>query len=260
MSGTFSPSIASSTLLSVTNTFYAGGTATTTIDSAGNLSVIGNATTTGQQRVTGHFNVNGNATTTSAGNISTQGTLTVTGASSLSSTLAVTDVSTFTGRADLNGQASTTRLSVFDTLYVGGTSTTTITGNNTASTIAYASTTAITVSGTASTSVMIVGGNSTNGTLAGLIFGTCDLQQSSITASTTRGVQCTTATGISTAYKVFVMATSSLTGTLGAVPASNGFIIVSASSTAANVIGVELSNLTGAAATPAGTLNFWAVR
>ncbi|KKW11125.1 MAG: hypothetical protein UY50_C0020G0006 [Parcubacteria group bacterium GW2011_GWA2_49_9] len=182
------------------------------------------------------------------------GTLTVGGELTATSTLVVS------GRADLNGQASTTRLSVFDTLYVGGTSTTTITGNNTASTIAYASTTAITNSGTASTSALIVGGNSINGTLSGLIFGTCDLQQTSITASTTRGVQCTTATGVSTAYKVFVMATSSLTGTLGTVPASNGFVIVSASSTAANVIGVELSNLTGAAATPAGTLNFWAVR
>jgi hypothetical protein len=179
------------------------------------------------------------------------GTLTVGG------DLAATSTLTVTGLASLNGQASTTRLSVFDTLYVGGTSTTTITGNNTASTIAYASTTAITAT-TASTTNLIVGGNSTNGTIAGIIFGTCDLQQTSITASTTLGVQCSSATGVSTAYKVFVTATSSLATHLASP--SNGFAIVAASSTGANLIGVTLSNLTGAANSPAGTLNFWAVR
>ncbi len=204
------------------------------------------------------------ASTTISTNISTGGTLTVTGLTTLvyasSTTQSLTGNLIVTGRSDLDGQASTTRLSVFDTLYVGGTSTTTIKGNNTASTIAYASSTSMTWTGTASTSALIVGGNSINGTLAGLIFGTCDLQQSSVTASTTRGVQCTTATGISTAFKVFVTATSSLTGTLGTVPGVNGFVIVSASSTSANIIGVELSNLTGATASVAGTLNFWAVR
>lgn len=181
------------------------------------------------------------------------GTLTVGGA------LAATSTLTVTGRADLNGQASTTRLSVFDTLYVGGTSTTTITGNNTASTIAYASTTAITAT-TASTTNLIVGGNSINGTLAGLIFGTCSIAQRSLTASTTGGFQCSTATGVSTAYKVFVQATTTLAGHIAGGGASSGFAIVAASSTAPDTIGVELSNLTGAANTPAGTLNFWAVR
>lgn len=180
------------------------------------------------------------------------GTLTVGGALTATSTLTVT------GRADLNGQASTTRLSAFDRIYVGGSATTTIRGDNVASTINYASTTAIDVSGQASTTQLVVGGNSINGTLAGLIFGTCDLAQVSITASTTRGLVCSSATGVSTAYKVFVIATSSLATHLASP--SNGFAIVAASSTAANTIGVEVSNLTGAANTPAGTLNFWAVR
>jgi hypothetical protein len=114
------------------------------------------------------------------------------------------------------------------------------------------------MTGTASTSVLIVGGNSINGTLAGLIHGTCSIVQRSLTASTTGGFQCSTATGVSTAYKVFVSATTTLAGHIaGAV---SGFAIVAASSTATDTIGVELSNLTGANNTPAGTLNFWAVR
>lgn len=152
------------------------------------------------------------------------GSLTVGGALIATSTLAVTGTSSFTGIA----------------------------------TIAYASTTATTNSGTASTSALVVGGNSINGTLSGIIFGTCDIVQRALTASTTGGFACTGATGITTSYKVFVMATSSI-GSYLANPV-NGFVVAAASSTALNTIGVELSNLTGVANTPAGTLNFWAVR
>lgn len=54
--------------------------------------------------------------------------------------------------------ASTTQLSALDALYIGRTSTTTIRGDNIASTIPFASTTAVTVSGTASTTNLIVSG------------------------------------------------------------------------------------------------------
>lgn len=125
------------------------------------------------------------------------------------------------------------------------------------STIAYASTTAVTVSGTASTTKLIVGGDGTNGNLAGIIFGTCNFDQlSQIAATTTQGVACTSATGITTAFKVFVSATSSIATT----SIAGDFVISGASSTAVNTIGVQLTNLTGSTRTPTGTLNFWAVR
>src|SRR3989344_4397374 len=163
------------------------------------------------------------------------GTLTVGGELTATSTLVVT------GRADLNGQASTTRLSVFDRLYVGGTSTTTIVGGGSASTLPYASSTSFSTS-VASTTNLTLGAGST---LAGMIFGTCDIAQTSITASTTAFRNCAAATGITTAYKVFVQATSSLaTGVPVPVGAGAGFVIVSASSTAVNTISVEISNLT----------------
>jgi len=193
------------------------------------------------------------------------GTLTVGGA--LTATTSAY-LATTAGTVGIGTTTPATTLSVHgggyigNNLFVGGTITST---SSAASTIPYATTTAVTVSGTASTSVMIVGGNSISGTLAGLIAGTCDLAQASITASTTAFRNCTATAatagaGVSTAYRVFVQATSTLASAQAAVPASNGFVIVSASSTATNIISVELSNLTGAAATPAGTLNFWAVR
>ena len=96
------------------------------------------------------------------------------------------------------------------------------------------------VDASASTTDLRVGGlDSANGLLAGMIHGTCNIAQESVTASTTKGVRCTTATGVTTSFKTFIQG---------------------ASSTANGVIGVQLVNLTGADATPAGTLNFWAVR
>src|SRR3989344_9068672 len=167
------------------------------------------------------------------------GTLTVGGELTATSTLVVT------GRADLNGQASTTRLSVFDRLYVGGTSTTTIVGGGSASTLPYASSTSFSTS-VASTTNLTLGAGST---LAGMIFGTCDVTQTQITASTTRGVPCTGATGITTAYKVFISATSTLATT---TQTNHIFVVTAASSTGADIIGVEIANLSGMTLTPAG--------
>ena len=188
------------------------------------------------------------------------GVLTATTSAYLATTAGTVGVGTTTPGATFSVHGNALVSNTLSAASIIASSTITLSGS-TASTIPYASTTAVTVSGQASTTQLIVGGNSINGTVSGMIFGTCDLQQTSILATSTLGVQCTTATGVSTAYKVFVQATSTLASARGGTGnASGGFIIVSASSTAANVIGVELSNLTGAAATPSGTLNFWAVR
>jgi len=112
------------------------------------------------------------------------------------------------------------------------------------------------VVGTASSTNLVVGGNSTNGTLAGMIHGVCTFGNKTIAATTTVGVQCT-ATGVRTNDKVFVTATSSL---------HSNFIITSASSTAANTIGLYIFN-TGAAGTTTTSgvdnitaINFFAIR
>lgn len=122
-----------------------------------------------------------------------------------------------------------------------------------ASSFPYASTTSFSAS-VASTTNLSLGAGST---LAGMIFGTCNVTQTQITASTTQGVPCTGATGITTAYKVFVSATSTLATT---TLTNHIFAVTAASSTGVGTIGVEIANLSGMTLTPAGTLNFWAVR
>ena len=197
------------------------------------------------------------AATTISTNITTGGTLSVTGASTLTGnvtaagTLGVTGLTTMV-YASSTGQSLTGNIQVAGNILANGYATTTGSNGN------FATEGTLTSVGLASTTSLVVGGNSTNGTLAGMIHGTCNLGQASITASSTRGLVCSSATGVTTAFKVFVTATSSLATHLGSP--SNGFAIVAASSTAVGTIGVEVSNLTGAANTPAGTLNFWAVR
>lgn len=68
--------------------------------------------------------------------------------------------------------ATTTRLDALEYLKVGGTSTTTIRGDGTASTLPYASSTAITVSGTASTSALIASTAFTFKTVTGFLKAT----------------------------------------------------------------------------------------
>jgi len=91
-----------------------------------------------------------------------------------------------------------------------------------------------------------------------MIAGICDLTSASVTASTTANFACTSATGVRSADKLFVMATSSLVS-----PGSYSVEMVNiraASSTIADQINVDISNLSGADQTVAGTLNFWAIR
>jgi len=122
---------ASTTRLSIFDTAYFGGTATSTFDSAGNLSVIGTLDVTGVSTLTGNTTVGG--------------TFGVTGLTSLV-------------------QASSTRFSVFDTAYFGGTATTTINsaGAVSAQTITIGGGTSITnhISATASLDFPVIGANS----------------------------------------------------------------------------------------------------
>lgn len=185
------------------------------------------------------------AATTISTNISTGGTLSVTGASTLTGLTTI-------GFASSTGQSLTGNIQVTGNILANGYATTTGSNGN----IATEGT--LTSVGLASTTSLVVGGNSTNGTISGAIFGTCNLAVSSMTASTTATRSCSSATGVTTAFKVFVQATSTLANSL--ISSSNGFVILSASSTGSGTIGVEISNLSGGNGSPAGTLNFWAVR
>ena len=219
------------------------------------ITITGNASTTNSFEVGNFLYVNGYATTTGTnGNFATLGT--IVGSSTAQFTGALTSYGSVTlgdAGADaitLTGNASTTNaLTVGTVLYVGGRATTTASNGN------------FHIHGTASSSALIVGGDSVSGTVSGIVFGTCNIVGTgthSITASTTGGVACTGATGVTTAFKVFVMATSSLTS--APTDVGGGFIIQGASSTASATIGVNVYNASSTAATPAGTLNFWAFR
>lgn len=122
---------ASSTQLSVFNNAYFGATATSTFSSAGALAVASTLNVTGVSTLTG--------------NVSAAGTLSVTGLTSL-------------------GQASSTRLSIFDTAYFGGTATSTIssTGAVAAQTITIGGGTSIAkhLSATASLDFPVIGASS----------------------------------------------------------------------------------------------------
>ena len=193
-----------------------------------------------------------NASTTISTNISTDGTLSVTGASTL------------TGLTSMI-QASSTRFSVHDTAYFGGTATSSFTSagvltlqngetisNATDNTIAITATN-VTFSGLASSTTLKVGNDSVS-TVSGMIFGTCTASIT-VTASSSAYANCTGATGVTSSYKVFVEATSSLPARLN---------IVAASSTAtAGTINLLVSNSGidgGNVAASINTLNFWAVR
>lgn len=103
------------------------------------------------------------AATTISTNISTDGTLSVTGASTLTGNTTVGGTLGVTGLTSL-GQASSTRFSVFDTAYFGGTATTTIdsAGAVSAQTITISGGTSITnhISATAPLDFPIIGANS----------------------------------------------------------------------------------------------------
>ena len=166
------------------------------------------------------------AATTIGTNISTDGTISVTGLTTL-------------------GQASTTRISVFDTAYFGGTATSTF---SSAGVLTLAGNLVLTTaSSTGLATLDSVKVSSTGDTVADIQHGTCTVTIGSITASTTAMATCT-ATGVTTSYKVFV--TPYIT--------NNGIFMVSASSTADDTIQIAIHNVgyTGAV-NPADNIWSW---
>ena len=188
------------------------------------------------------------AATTISTNISTGGTLDVTGLTTMI-------------------QASSTRFSVHDTAYFGGTATSSFTAagvltlqngetisNATNNTIAITATN-VTFSGLASSTTLKVGDDAVS-TISGLVFGYCTAPSLNVAATSSATLICASATGVTTSYRVFVQATSSL-------PAN--FVVQAASSSAADTIQIRVFNMATstpsyAADTGINSFNFWAVR
>lgn len=79
-------------------------------------------------------------------------------------------------------------------------------------------------------------------------FGVCNIAGVTITASSTAFIDCTSATGVASSDKVFVMATSSL---------PTNFVIQAASSSVANVINLRIVNLGYDGTTATGGRSFY---
>ena len=196
------------------------------------------------------------AASTISTDVQTDGALSVTGASTLIGLTSMT-------------QASSTRFSVHDTAYFGGTATTSINSvgvitltngetisNTTSGDITLTATNVVLV-GTASSSAIKIGDESVP-TINGLSFGYCTFSDTSVTASSTNYFDCTTTPTIPLVLgdRVFVQATSSF---------DTGFIIEAASTTGVSTINVRVRNISGHLGVPDTTLggtslNFWAVR
>ena len=169
----------------------------------------------------------------------------------------VSAATTISTSIQTDGTLSVTGLSTL----LGGATTTSVTllngetiSNDTDGTITFGASNTV-LAGTASSSAIRVGTFS-DSTVSGIIFGTCNLTTITVVASTTNYTTCNSAVGVTSAYKVFVQATSSL-------PA--GLLIDSASSSAAsvNTISLRLVNIgwNGASiASGAISINFWAIR
>ena len=111
--------------------------------------------------------------------------------------------------------------------------------------------------GTAASTTALRVGSDQISTINGLIFGFCNIPNTEVTATSSSYADCTGATGVTSSYRVFVQATSSL---------PTGLIVEAASSTATTgTINVRIFN-DFASSTPsilntgAVSLNFWAVR
>jgi len=225
--------------------FVVGGvsaatTISTNVSTGGTLSVTGASTLTGLtsmiQASSTRFSVHGTAYFggTATSTFDSAGNLTVVG------TLGVTGLTTLTG-------ASTTRISLTSNLMVNGMATTTGSSGD------IATQGSVTILGTASTSAVKVGDEPNATTINGMVTGYCTFPTVTITASTTGMASCAGATGVVSGDRIFVQATSSL---------PDAFVIQAASSTATDVIQVDIVNFgfSGTSATGINSLNFWAVR
>lgn len=245
----------------VVGTAGAATTISTNILTAGTLGALGVST----------FGATASTTISTAG-------LLVTPGATVNGTLGVIGIATFGATASTTisaagllttPAASTTMLSCMGNCAFGGSATSTFTAagvltlqngetisNATDNTIAITSTN-VTFSGLASSTTFKVGDDNVS-TVSGMIFGYCSLSSSvAVTSTSTNYASCTGATGVTSSYRVFVQATSSL-------PA--GLTLVAASSTGTTgTLSLQFGNF-AASTTPStintGTisLNFWAVR
>lgn len=235
-------------VLFVVTTVQAATTIGSNISTDGTISVTG-LTTLGQASTTrisvfdtAYFGGTATSTFNSAGNLSVAGTLGVTGTSTLSSALTVSGLTSL-------GQASSTRFSVFDTAYFGGTATSTF---SSAGVLTLAGNLVLTTaSSTGLVSLDSIKVSSVGDTVADIQHGTCTVTIGSITASTTAMATCT-ATGVTTNHKVFVMPYIT----------NNGIFMVSASSTANDTIQIAVHNVgyTGAVDPADNTWSWMAIR
>lgn len=172
------------------------------------------------------------ASTTISTNISTEGTLGVTGLSTLT--------------AGFVSQASSTVVGAFTTTGAAAFGTTlSVTGASTLTGTA-------TFGGLASSTTLKVGSDNVS-TVSGIVFGFCSADITA-TASTTAYTDCTGATGVTSSYKVFIQATSSM-------PAQ---VVVQAASSTATTGTIQLrilnTGITGGDTSGSVSVNFWAVR
>ena len=192
------------------------------------------------------FSVQGNAlfsgNLTSVANVTATGTLNVTGLTTLGNATGTQLTVTSNSYLSTTGIGTTSPSNFFsvhgNTLFSGNlTSVANVTATGTLNvtgltTLVSATTTHIGVTGTASTTNLVVGG--AGSTIAGINFGFCNIPNSTIAASTTKAVDCSSATGVATGDRVFVMATSSL---------QTNFAVLAASSSAGTVVSLYIANL-----------------
>lgn len=177
----------------------AATTISTNITTAGTLSVtdqttLGQATSTRFSAYSAYFGGSATSTFSTAGALTLVAALSGTSAT-FSTTLGVTGVSTF------SNSSTTQSATIGGPLWIGGNATTTAAG-------AISTQSTLTVGTIASTSQLIVGGDATNGTLSGLVQGTCQLTATALkTASTT--LTCG-ATGVRVGDKAFLTPPSNL--------------------------------------------------
>ncbi len=268
------------TILALAVVFVSAGiaqaatTISTNISTGGTLGVtglssLGSASSTQFSANTAYFGQTATSTFSSTGALTLLGGLSGT-SGTFSTTLGVTGLTSLI-------QASSTRLSVFDTAYFGGTATSTFSSagaltlitdltlqngevisnsTNAVVSIGGASDT-LKILGTASTSALKVGDEPAAPTMNGMVFGYCSFSDVTLAASSTNGFANCTATPAGALLandRVFVQATSSF---------ESQYVITAASTTDANTIQLRILN-TGlglADGTLSGTsVNFWALR
>lgn len=118
---------ASSTMFSNTGIAYFGGTATSTFSDAGVLTMAGNLVMgTNSITITGSVGATGARATKVWGTDFESSNMYTVGGTSLSSTFGSLASANIWSALNIFGQASSTRFSIIDTLYAGGTATTTI--------------------------------------------------------------------------------------------------------------------------------------